>query len=98
MGEASTNKENFAVTKLSLEATFSQMEVSGVCKMHTQIKFPSSKYYIYYIFLGCKILSHILNHDSVGFEGFFEGQWLRARLCCHKISDSIFWLYYFTPH
>ena len=27
----------------------------------------------------------------------FEGQGLRARLCCRKISDSIFWLYYFTP-
>ena len=26
-----------------------------------------------------------------------EGQALRARLCCRKISDSIFWLYYFTP-
>ena len=24
-------------------------------------------------------------------------QALRARLCCRKISDSIFWLYYFTP-
>ena len=22
---------------------------------------------------------------------------LRAKLCCRKISDSIFWLYYFTP-
>ena len=33
----------------------------------------------------------------MGFEGFYEGQWLRARLCCRKISDSIFWLYYFTP-
>ena len=33
----------------------------------------------------------------VGFEGFYEGQWLRARLCCRKISDSIFWLHYFTP-
>ena len=28
---------------------------------------------------------------------FLGSQWLRARLCCHKISDSIFWLYYFTP-
>ena len=27
----------------------------------------------------------------------FEGQGLKARLCCRKISDSIFWLYYFTP-
>ena len=26
-----------------------------------------------------------------------EGQGLRARLCCHKISDSIFWLHCFTP-
>ena len=26
----------------------------------------------------------------------FEGQWLRARLCCRKISDSIFWLHHFT--
>ena len=34
---------------------------------------------------------------SVGFNKGFEGQGLRARLCCRKISDSIFWLYYFTP-
>ena len=27
----------------------------------------------------------------------FEGQGLRARLCCRKISDSIFWLHCFTP-
>ena len=33
----------------------------------------------------------------MGFEDFYEGQALRARLCCRKISDSIFWLYYFTP-
>ena len=33
----------------------------------------------------------------MGFKRFCEGQWLRARLCCRKISDSIFWLYYFTP-
>ena len=26
----------------------------------------------------------------------FEGQGLRARLCCRKISDSIFWLHCFT--
>ena len=30
-------------------------------------------------------------------KGFYEGQWLRARLCCRKISDSIFWLYT-LPH
>ena len=34
---------------------------------------------------------------GVGFKGFYEGQWLRARLCCRKISDSIFWLFCFTP-
>ena len=35
----------------------------------------------------------------VGFEGFYEGQWLRARLCCRKMSDSIFWVCYFVlPH
>ena len=27
----------------------------------------------------------------------FEGQGLRARLCCRKISDSISWLHCFTP-
>ena len=27
----------------------------------------------------------------------FEGQGLKARLCFHKISDSIFWLHCFTP-
>ena len=30
-------------------------------------------------------------------KGLLKGQGLRARLCCRKISDSIFWLYYFTP-
>ena len=33
----------------------------------------------------------------MGFEGFLGSQWLTVRLCCRKISDSIFWLYYFTP-
>ena len=33
----------------------------------------------------------------MGFNKDFEVQGLRARLCCRKISDSIFWLYYFTP-
>ena len=33
----------------------------------------------------------------VEFERVLGSQWLRARLCCRKISDSIFWLYYFTP-
>ena len=32
-----------------------------------------------------------------GVYNFYEGQWLRARLCCRKISDSIFWLFCFTP-
>ena len=31
-------------------------------------------------------------------KGFYGSQWLRARLCCRKISDSIFWLFCFTPH
>ena len=35
--------------------------------------------------------------ECVGFKRVLEGQGLRARLCCRKISDSIFWLYYFTP-
>ena len=34
---------------------------------------------------------------NVGFKDFYDGQWLRARLCCRKISDSIFWLFCFTP-
>ena len=38
-----------------------------------------------------------LKNEFVGFEGFYGSQWLRARLCCRKISDSIFWLYYFYP-
>ena len=33
----------------------------------------------------------------MGFKRGFEGLGLRARLCCRKISDSIFCLYYFTP-
>ena len=32
-----------------------------------------------------------------GIWRLFEGQGLRARLCCRKISDSIFWLRCFTP-
>ena len=42
-------------------------------------------------------LFHHFSLSSVGFKSFYEGQWLRARLCCRKISDSIFWLHYFTP-
>ena len=37
------------------------------------------------------------NKNVWGLKGFLGSQWLRARLCCRKISDSIFWLYYFTP-
>ena len=44
---------------------------------------------------GLKVFS--VEVTNVGFEGFLGGQWLRARLCCRKISDSIFWLFYFTP-
>ena len=36
-------------------------------------------------------------HMLCGVWRYLGGQWLRARLCCRKISDSIFWLYYFTP-
>ena len=32
----------------------------------------------------------------MGFEGF-EGQGLRARLCCRRYLTPYFWLYYFTP-
>ena len=48
--------------------------------------------------LGClKILHTTWNSRYiVGFRRFL-GHWLRARLCCRKLSDSIFWLYYFTP-
>ncbi len=27
---------------------------------------------------------------NVGFKGFYSSQLLRARLCCRKLSDSIF--------
>ena len=33
--------------------------------------------------------------SDVGYEAKGQGQ--RARLCCCLISDSIFWLFYFTP-
>ena len=33
----------------------------------------------------------------MGFERFLGSQWLRARLCCRKISDSIFW-FIILPH
>ena len=38
----------------------------------------------------------IFRAKLVGFE-WLRYQGLMARLCCRKISDSIFWLYYFTP-
>ena len=37
------------------------------------------------------------NQYICGIWRFFEGQGLRARLCCRKISDSIFWLHCFIP-
>ena len=46
------------------------------------------------------IYTHIytcMHGVTCGVEIFYEGQALRARLCCRKLSDSIFWLYYFTP-
>ena len=47
--------------------------------------------------LGVKIRCDRKRFDLWDLKVFYEGQWLRARLCCRKISDSIFWLYYFTP-
>ena len=52
--------------------------------------------------LGCLLYSGCSSFTcsgftNVGFMRAFESQRLRARLCCRKISDSIFWLYYFTP-
>ena len=51
--------------------------------------------------LGCLLYSGCSSFTCSGFTNVefkrgFEGQGLRARLCCRKISDSIFWLYYFT--
>ena len=37
-------------------------------------------------------------NTTVEMQGNDNSQGLRARLCCRNISDSIFWLYYFTPH
>ena len=49
-------------------------------------------------------LTHVCRSDNklsfvifVGVWRYLGGQGLRARLCCRKISDSIFWLYYYTP-
>ena len=44
----------------------------------------------------CFFANGPIKYEYVGFEGF-ESQGLRARLCCRKISDSIFWLHCFTP-
>ena len=49
------------------------------------------------------IVANVLDYDVLVSEfelwdlKAFEGQGLRARLCCRKISDSIFWLHCFTP-
>ena len=49
----------------------------------------------------CRQQKYIYYHNKigifVGFESVYEGQWLRARLCCRKLSDSILWLFCFTP-
>ena len=37
----------------------------------------------------------ILLQETVRYEA--EGHGKNARLCCRLISDSIFWLFYFTP-
>ena len=51
--------------------------------------------------LGCLLYSGCSftcsGFTNVGFKRVLGRQTLRARLCCRKISDSIFWLYYFTP-
>ena len=44
-----------------------------------------------------KSVKKIRNGNLWGLKGFLGSRWLRARLCCRKISDSIFWLFYFTP-
>ena len=59
------------------------------------LSFLLGKALLIFILWGLKVFS--VEVTNVGFEGILGGQWLRARLCCHKISDSIFWLYYFTP-
>ena len=40
---------------------------------------------------------NVQESDQCGVWRYLGDQWLRARLCCRKISDSIFWLYYSTP-
>ena len=47
--------------------------------------------------LGKRWVIHLMPFLLWGLKGAFDGQGLRARVCCPKISDSIFWLYYFTP-
>ena len=53
------------------------------------------KIYMKFPMWGLKVFS--VEVTNVWFEGFYESQWLRARLCCRKISDSISWLFSFTP-
>ena len=67
---------------------------------------------IFDIFIGCihppcnrgvAVFFHVSSNNFPCFQeghivGFVaEGHGQRARLCCRLISDSIFWLYYFTP-
>ena len=64
----------------------------------TSLFFPPPPAFLLSSFLPFLPFSSSLFHlSSVGFEIFYESQWLRARLCCRKISDSIFWLFCFTP-
>ena len=57
----------------------------------------STPIYIYiYICVGFKIFI-VGVHQCGIWKVFYGSQWLRARLCCRKISDSIFWLFCFTP-
>ena len=49
-------------------------------------------YCLYY-----QLSESVYDENICGILKAFEGQGLRARLCCRNISDSIFWLHCFTP-
>ena len=53
----------------------------------------NSLFYLHRIFFSLSFM----DKKCVGFKGFYGSQWLRARRCCRKLSDSIFWLFSFTP-
>ena len=41
--------------------------------------------------------SNTFSAEGIVWGMLAEGQGRRERLCCRLISDSIFWLFYFTP-